>query len=150
MIVIRFTIIYFIIYSTSKNCFYVGFISNNIWQHNLDCSFLFPWIQKLKYLIIGINRMFLNIANKILFFNMLTSYFVTTYIFNKVLLSCWTNFGAFCIYLKGQFTIYLVLFVIVNFCLLYMHFTALIYCGQHITFFGINNEAFITTRRAVK
>jgi hypothetical protein len=115
MIVIRFTIIYFIIYSTSKNCFYVGFISNNIWQHNLDCSFLFRWIQKLKYLIIGINRMFLNIANKILFFNMLTSYFVTTYIFNKVLLSCWTNFGAFCIYLKGQFTIYLVLFVIVIF-----------------------------------
>jgi hypothetical protein len=115
MIVIRFRIIYFIIYSTSKNCFYVGFISNNIWQHNLDCSFLFRWIQKLKYLIIGINRMFLNIANKILFFNMLTSYFVTTYIFNKVLLSCWTNFGAFCIYLKGQFTIYLVLFVIVIF-----------------------------------
>jgi hypothetical protein len=41
-----------------------GFTSNNIWQHGLDCSFSFPWIQKKKkYLqIIGINRKIFNVA----------------------------------------------------------------------------------------
>jgi hypothetical protein len=40
----------------------LGFSPNKIWQHGLDCSFLFPWLQKKnRYLqIIGMNLTFSN------------------------------------------------------------------------------------------